>query len=443
MRGATRTRLARGLSAIAHVVIGLVTSGLVALVASDVAAQEPGVRIGLTYAPGSQPGIYLLPVRGVDGDSLRAILARDLTFGNRLAVIAPDSLGGTPSGRLNYPLYARLGAAVLLQVVPQSDGSVVVTLHDVVAGRSQETKRFSLPTPRLSPAWRLAVHGIADEVEAWVTGTRGIAATRVLFVRAGGLWQIDSDGANEQAVAGVGNALGPAWHPDGRTIAFAEMRDEGTSVVVRDLMTGRAQRLRTMASLSMSPAFSPDGKSLAFAAGESGTDLFVAPVGALYEPPLRITVGRGSVNAQPTFAPDGRRLAFTTSRLGRHEIYITDADGANPELLTAMVTGETPYRADPAWSPDGRFVAFSSQVGGRFQVATIGLRDRTIKQHTIDGVNEDPSWAPDGRHLVFTSSRTGTRQLWVLDTESGRVRQLTRGAAARMAAWSPRLLSAP
>ena len=154
-------------------------------------------------------------------------------------------------------------------------------------------------------------------------------------------------------------------------------------------------------------------------------------------------MGRGSTNAQPTFAPDGRRLAFTTSRLGRNEIYLTDADGANPELLTSTVMSEAPYRADPAWSPDGRFVAFSTQIDGRFQIATINLRDRSVRQYTTEGVNEDPSWAPDGRHLVFTSSRTGIRQLWVLDIESGRVRQLTRGAASRMAAWSPRLLGTP
>jgi TolB protein len=84
-------------------------------------------------------------------------------------------------------------------------------------------------------------------------------------------------------------------------------------------------------------------------------------------------------------------------------------------------------------------VAFQTQIEGRFQVATINLRDRSVKQHTIEGANEQPSWAPDARHLVFTSSRSGTRQLWVLDTESGRVRQLTRGSAARMGAWSPRI----
>ncbi|MEN9791040.1 MAG: hypothetical protein RLZZ63_698 [Gemmatimonadota bacterium] len=431
---------------ILRTIVGMMVGSALAMVAAPqrLEAQEPGVRIGLTYSPGTQPGIYVLPVRGADGDSVRRIIARDLEFGHRLTVIVSDSGAVAPTARLNFPLFARLGAVGVLQVELPTDGSALVTLHDVVAAQPQVSIRFDLPGPRYSPAWRLAVHGIADAVEEWVTGTRGMAATRVLFVRGGVLWQIDSDGANEQPVAGVGAALGPAWHPTGRSIAFARMRDDGTAVVVRDLVSGEERRVRMAAPLSLSPAYSPDGKWLAFAAGESGTDLYVVPVGAREEEaPLRVTVGRGSTNAQPTFAPDGRRIAFTTSRLGRNEIYLTDADGANPELLTSTALTDAPYRADPAWSPDGRFVAFSTQMDGRFQIATISLRDRAVRQHTTEGINEDPSWAPDGRHLVFTSSRTGTRQLWVVDTESGRVRQLTRGAPARMAAWSPRLLGAP
>ena len=71
------------------------------------------------------------------------------------------------------------------------------------------------------------------------------------------------------------------------------------------------------------------------------------------------------------------------------------------------------------------------------------LRDRNVRQHTSDGVNEDPSWAPDARHVVFASDRSGARQLWVLDTESGRMRQLTHGAAGvRMPSWSPQSAAA-
>ena len=153
----------------------------------------------------------------------------------------------------------------------------------------------------------------------------------------------------------------------------------------------------------------------------------------------RLSVGRGSDNVSPSFSPDGRRIAFMSGRAGHPEIYTMDADGTNVDSLTPLEFGENAYRASPDWSPDGRLVGVSIADGRDFQVLTINLRDRSLRQLTSDGRNEDPSWAPDGRHLTFVSTRTGVRQLWVLDIETGRSRQLTRGAAVRLPAWSPRL----
>ena len=141
-------------------------------------------------------------------------------------------------------------------------------------------------------------------------------------------------------------------------------------------------------------------------------------------------------------SPDGRRLAFTSGRSGHPEVYIVNIDGTEPDLLTPFQFGDDIYRASPNWSPDGRLVVFESRVNGRFQIETIALRDRTVRQLTSDGINEDPKWAPDSRHVVFTSNRTGVRQLFILDSESGRTRQLTLGGPARLSAWS-RALGSP
>lgn len=416
------------------VIISLVPSS--AASAQDTTVAQ-GVRIGLTYTSGARPGVYVLPMRGAAADSIRAIITRDLDFGDRISVIAPDS-GEPPAGKFNYPLYARLGAAAVLQMSLSAGGGLHVVLHEVGPGRVMNTRDFPMAAAPTTPAGRMALHAIADEIERWVTGVTGIAATRIMFNRGGTLWITDSDGENAHAVSGISSGISPAWHPNGTTIAYCEYADDGTRIFVRDLLTGTSRRIDFGGGANITPTFSPDGKTLVYSSGLDGTELLATPM-AGGEGPVRVTAGRGSANAQPTFSPDGRRIAFTSSRIGRNEIYITDADGANAELLTTSGFGDQLYRADPSWSPDGRFVAFSTQIEGRFQIATIGLRDRSVKQHTIDGVNEDPSWAPDARHVVFTSTRSGSRQLWVLDTESGRMRQVTRGAPARMSAWSPRL----
>jgi TolB protein len=399
-----------------------------------------GVRIGLTYTPGTKPGVLVVPVSGPNADSVQAIIARDLDFGDRVNSIKPEG-GDAPSGTLNYSLYAKLGAAALVQASVTPSGSLHIALHDVGAGKVMNVGDFVLPQPALSPAWRLAVHGASDEIERWITGQRGIAQTRILYVRDQRLWLVDSDGAGLIALPGVGSALSPTWHPSGRYIAYMDLANDGTHISVRDLVSGASRRIPDRGGSNITPAFSPDGSTLVFASGNDGVDLFSVPAFE-NEAPRRITNGRGSSNSNPTFSPDGRSIAFTSGRLGHPEVYITDADGTNPDLLTTTGFGDQLYRANPDWSPDGRRVAFQSQIAGVFQIMTINLRDRSVQALTSEGRNEDPSWAPDGRHLVFTSSRSGAKQLWVLDTETFRLRQLTRGGSARQAAWSPRLDSA-
>ena len=398
-----------------------------------------GVRVGLTYDPSARPGVFVTAVSGLNGDSVRAMIARDLDFGDRLTIISADA-GPPPTGAINYLLYAKLGAAALVQASVTPQGSLHVAVHDLAAKRVLNVGDFAFNnSAALSPAWRMVVHRASDEVERWITSTRGIAATRVIFVRDQRLWLVDSDGANLAPLGVGGIGLSPAWHPTGRYVAYAAMADDGTHIVVRDLVTGQGRRVQDIASNNFTPTFSPDGGTLVFSAGSDGTDLYaVMPFGS--DEPRRVTVGRGSPTSSPTFSPDGRRIAYISGRLGHPEVYITDADGTNAELLTESSSGEQPYRANPDWSPDGRNVAFTSQEGPNLQVMMISVRDRRIRQLTGDARNEDPSWAPDGRHIVFTSTRSGAKQLWVLDTESGRTRQLTRGAGlARMAAWSPRM----
>jgi TolB protein len=409
---------------------------------------QQAVRVGLRYDPNSKPGVLVLRIAGTSGDSLRAILQRDFDYGDRINVVAADEAAfpdtPTPGKNGNYPLYARLGAVALVQATPTATG-LHVAVHDVAQQKVARVKDFAIVGAPDSRDWRMSVHNVSDELEGWITGVRGIAATRVAYVqgvRNGRLFVIDSDGAFPTPVGDETGVMSPAWHPKGTHIAYAVVSSRGCcQIYVADLASGTARRIEAVGGgLNSTPVFSPDGGVIVYTHGEeSGTDLFATTV---FErgPARRITVGRGSDNTSPTFSPDGRRLAFTSGRLGHPEIYISDADGTNPQPLTYSV-GDQNYRANPDWSPDGRLVAYQSQQpDGAFQLNTISLRDRSVKQLTDAGSNEDASWAPDSRHVIFSSTRTGSKQLFVIDSESGRWRQLTRTGGVRLPAWSPPLV---
>jgi TolB protein len=414
---------------------------LVLSVAAPLAAQDTtsrGVRIGLTYDPGSKPGVAVLPVAGATGDSVRAIVQRDFDFGDRVNPIVLDATTASEASRAsgpNWPLLARLGAAAAVQITPTASG-FHLAVYNVATKQTALIRDYATSATPQSRAWRAALHGISDDLEEAFTSVRGVASTRILFERGKRIWVVDSDGEGALPVSEVGTPISPSWSPSGRTIAYSTLLPASISVL--DLSTGRARQLVSGAGVYISPIFSPDGANVIYAHGvDAGVDLYTIPLSG--GAPRRLSVGRGSDNVSPSFSPDGRRIAFMSGRAGHPEIYTMDADGTNVDLLTPLDIGEKAYRASPDWSPDGRLVAFQSQMGSTFQVLTINLRDRSLRQLTSDGRNEDPSWAPDGRHLTFVSNRTGVRQLWVLDVETGRSRQLTRGAPVRLPAWSPRL----
>jgi len=292
--------------------------------------------------------------------------------------------------------------------------------------------------------FRQAVHRLADQALQAAVGTPGIAATRILFVKDGKVYQIDQDGADQKLVSSTDRqAMSPAWSHDGQHFAYMEFQAGKGWLYLQEMTGGKRIAVSTTGSaLDFTPAFSPDGQTLAFSrATEDGTDLYTINVKnncCL----RRLTVGRFSDNLSPTFSPDGQRIAFVSTRPGLPQIYVMAADGTDQQLFAPFDYGVTGASNAPEWSPDGQSVAFHRDVAGTLQVFVLDVRTRTVRQLTSVGRNEDPTWAPDSRHLAFVSDRSGYRQLWIIDLDTGRIRPLLQQSGARLPAWSPRLSEA-
>jgi hypothetical protein len=149
------------------------------------AAAQDTLRLVLRYDPNTKPGVLVLRIPGVNGDSLRAILQRDFDNGDRINVVAagetgfPDAPIAGKNG--NYPLYAKLGAVALVQATPTATGLHVV-VHDVAQQKVARVKDFGIGGTPNSREWRMSVHNVSDELVAWFTGVRGFAATRFAYV---------------------------------------------------------------------------------------------------------------------------------------------------------------------------------------------------------------------------------------------------------------------
>ncbi|MEO8201482.1 MAG: LpqB family beta-propeller domain-containing protein [Gemmatimonadota bacterium] len=417
-------------------------AGLLLLAVPAMAQDTLGVRLGITYTAGTRPGLVILPGPGLD--SIRTIMGRDLDYSDRFEVVSlPASEvsrgGSTRSGALNYALYRTLGASYGLEVASTPTG-VRLRLHDLAAGAVRREQDAPLPSPE-SPAFRMEVHRMSDEVVRWITGLPGIAATQFVFLVDKQAYRIDSDGYNLTAVTGSSEqVLSPAWAADGSRVAYTRFHEGSGPVVIEDLRTGGTTTVPgTGRDLNITPSFSPDGQWLAFArVAEDGTDIFKVNLtggGA----PQRLTAGRFADNLSPTFSPDGRRIAFVSTRAGLPQVYVMSTDGTDQELLAPFDYGVTGSSNAPDWSPDGASLVFHRDVSRSPQIFVLDVNSRRVRQLTSSGRNEDPTWAPDGRHVAFISDRSGRRQLWIIDMETGRVRQVRTTGAVRLPSWSRRM----
>ena len=303
--------------------------------------------------------------------------------------------------------------------------------------------RDSLVRDSVARERRLGIHVVSDEVERWITGTRGIAATRIAFIDGTKLKIVDSDGANERTLPTAGAALSPAWSPTGKSIVYVDADDRGTRIATIDLRTMRPRLFpASTRGLNITPVYTKDGKNIVWASGgDSPAELVLA--NASGDDSISVPyVGRlGAETTSPSFSPDGKQIVFMSPVPLTPQLYTMNVDGTGLRLLTPVVPGKRSYRTGPEWSPLGDEIAYQQQSGD-FQVWTIRIKDRVMKQLTNEGENEDPAWAPDGRHLSITR-RLGAigdpRSIWVLDKQTGRLRQLTLSGDARLSDWSPPL----
>jgi TolB protein len=405
------------------------------------------LRTALAYEPDVQRTVAVLPVTGGPyADSLLEIVHRDLYNSDRVTMLrlnaSDNALFHDRFKGVSYDYFSGLNAGYVVEMIA-SQGRISVRVHDVNRRRVASAADFNLSGTGLGRDWRMSVHNASDSLLAIITeGRRGIAATRIAYVRGQTIRVVDSDGANDVQVPADSNATSPAWNPDGTRLVYNTYGDSAR-IIMTDLRTGRDSVLQPKIrnSSPTTPIFSPDGNSVLYARSDddSKSRLYRQQLGG--GRPVLIDESRG-ITSSPTFSPDGRRIAFMTDRIGHNEVYIIDADGSNPVWITQIAgdINESSYRGEPDWSPDGVTVALQSRAGGSFQIMAVNMRDHSAALLTNVGENQSPSWAPDGRHIVFTSNRSGSDQLWIMDVRSAVTRQLTNQSGAKYGAWSPRLV---
>jgi len=432
-------------------------------VAGTAAGQEPGdtfpgVRLGLIYETSYQPVLAMKPFTSRFGGEgveiqVQAIMGRDLRYSDRFEML--DSLPPSMVGEgIDYPFWDQLGATWLVSGQVESLGEnfvLILELHNVVYAELREEARFTLPAPG-SANFRMAVHGVSDRIVEWIFGEPGMAASRIAFSRilndgVQEIYMVDSDGENMRRITNHGDlSKSPAWHPSGEKLAYVRSVDLTPHKIFElDLRTGAEKVLEPgRDGQQATPAYHPNGRELAFGLmGYNRTGLWTYDMER--DCCLSNIQGGRWEDVSPSFSPDGSRVVFNSNRLGPAipQVYVVSSRGGQAQLLSPYVPGTPGYYTSPDWSPTDDKVAFHGRIErfSRFQilVADVANRNPVVTQLTSDGNNEDPSWAPDGRHLVFSGERSYGYGLFVVDVATGTIRPLVSNIRPNNPEWSPSL----
>ena len=136
----------------------------------------------------------------------------------------------------------------------------------------------------------------------------------------------------------VQQPFGPAWSPDGRTIAFSGSVEGRFDIFMLDLESEQVTNVTNDERFDGGPAFHPNGRTLVYSS-EVGAyaKMFRMELG---DPASRRQLGTGESNEKdPTFTRDGQTVFFTSDRDGFDNIYSVDLTTGELRQHTNAVTG--------------------------------------------------------------------------------------------------------
>jgi len=146
-----------------------------------------------------------------------------------------------------------------------------------------------------------------------------------------------------------------------------------------------------------------------------------------------------AIKSFPGWYPDGTAIVYTAHYPGKQPSLALSSRGAlRPGLfLTRILPGAPKYRG--VFHPSGNMLAFVSSVRAAAEIFTVHRDGSALRRVTHnDAIEISPTWSPDGNTMAFVSDRAGAPQIYLMDRDGRNPRRLTfQGSYNTAPAWSP------
>ena len=349
--------------------------------ASPIQAQEEAT---ITVKKSDTLNIAIKPFAGTDAAIAGKVVANDLDLSGLFSIGIPE--------RANFNVSATAAGGSLQGTVTDNRGSVVLQ------------KTYSANT-------RTAAHQFADDIVETLTGGKGIANSKIVFVsnRSGSkeIYSADYDGANQRQITqDRAISVAPAISPDALKLAYTGYQSGYADIYNVDIASGARSKILSFPGTNSGASFSPEGGRIACTLSKDGNpELYI--VAANGGGGRRLTRTR-AVESSPSWSPDGAEIIYSSDERGGPQLYrISSAGGASRLVPTGYG-----YCTEPHWSPDGKKIAFTVRQGG-FAIAILDLATGAAR---VVAEGQDPAWGADSRHIIYSDGSS----IILLDTLKGR-----------------------
>ena len=290
---------------------------------------------------------------------------------------------------------------------------------------------------------RQLAHYTSDGIYESITGIKGIAATRLLYVnevkdsRFISIYKLmlaDSDGANEKVLLSSSEPIiSPSWSPDGKRVAYVSFETGIAKVFIQEIASGKREAVLSQDTQISSPSWSPDGKYLSLTLYQDGNaEIYIL---RLRDRTLTRMTNQFAIDTESSWSPKGNKILFTSGRSGSPQIYELDLRKLNPKAK--RISFEGTYNAKASYLPNEEGVIFVHRSNdGLFHIALKYKRENFIRVLTEAKMDESPSVAPNGNMVIYGIKEENLSMLAGFSLSGAKFKLPASNGEVREPAWS-------